>query len=451
MKHLTTLFLSLCLLTSGYSQITITSADMPRMGDTVRYSQSNQRFNYDTTGAGIEWHYEGLAAASQGMYDFKSAFLINPVYILFGVTSFGTKIADSFGGGGLPISITNVYNFFKGSSSKFVVDGYGAQISVAPAPIPAIYSDEDEWYQFPLTYGRMDTSTFNVNVNIPALGGLQMQGTRYNEVDGWGKIYLPSDSFDIIRLKSTVIEMDSIRISIGPMPISFGVPRNTVTYKWMANGKKMPVLEVQGTTVGATFTPTQIRYRDIYRDVLRANLSANPTVCTTADTVQLTDRSPAAGFGVTYTYNWSISPATYAFVSGTNAASKNPKAQFNAPGLYTVSLRINTSANTDDTTAIDYILVGEAPTGIEDINSQVSFSIFPNPAQQLLHVLLKDAANANTQINISDMLGRTVMERSIQNGTAESQIDVSSIQNGVYVIRVIDGNKTLFRRVFEKN
>ena len=79
---------------TGISQITITEADMPQPGDTVRLSTSADSAGLPTpslTGAGITWNYSALIAASQTIDTFLNVtstpfayqlFLTMPFYIL---------------------------------------------------------------------------------------------------------------------------------------------------------------------------------------------------------------------------------------------------------------------------------------------------------------------------------------------------------------------------------
>ena len=75
-----------------------------------------------------------------------------------------------------------------------------------------------------------------------------------------------------------------------------------------------------------------------------AKFSAFNTTCCLDSTVVFTDlstRTPTS-------WNWTITPATLAYVNGTNSSSQNPQVQFTANGNYTVRL-IATNTNGADT------------------------------------------------------------------------------------------------------
>jgi PKD repeat protein len=81
-----------------------------------------------------------------------------------------------------------------------------------------------------------------------------------------------------------------------------------------------------------------------------AEFSANITTVLTSDVVSFTDES----LDMPTAWDWSFSPETVTYVSG-NSLSQNPHVQFNAPGLYTVSLIATNAYGSDTETKIDYI------------------------------------------------------------------------------------------------
>jgi hypothetical protein len=250
------------------AQITITPADMPVAGDTLRYSidlTSTTTINLSTTGPNSNWNYSSLVSDAQGIDSYKTAFAVNPLYaVTIAPTAYGYKFADTLGGGGSPVTLTNVYYFFskKNSPPRYVAEAFAAVIGGIPTPVN--YSDEAEWYFFPLTYPKRDSTTFKLSFALQPLGSMKMTGYRIDSVDGFGTIvtpYFPS-GVQCIRVRAEIHEVDSIGFGAGP---AIGFPRNTVEYKWLANGEHYPVLWVTASLLGSTETVTNIRYRDVYK------------------------------------------------------------------------------------------------------------------------------------------------------------------------------------------
>ncbi|MBK7944723.1 MAG: T9SS type A sorting domain-containing protein [Flavobacteriales bacterium] len=118
-------------------------------------------------------------------------------------------------------------------------------------------------HRFPLEYGDMDTSYSEFTLNVPTLFSFTQQQTRYNEVDGWGTLYLPADTFEVLRVKSTLARTDSVFIEQFGQGLQFPEPE-TIEYKWIALGMDLPVLQInvvagQPTTARFHYSPTEIQ------------------------------------------------------------------------------------------------------------------------------------------------------------------------------------------------
>jgi PKD repeat protein len=80
----------------------------------------------------------------------------------------------------------------------------------------------------------------------------------------------------------------------------------------------------------------------------------------------VSNASPVPGATVVFTdistgspsaWTWTITPATFTFVNGTNANSQNPQVQFANLGAYSVTLDVTNVAGSDSETKTDYINV----------------------------------------------------------------------------------------------
>lgn len=72
------------------------------------------------------------------------------------------------------------------------------------------------------------------------------------------------------------------------------------------------------------------------------------------------------------------------------------------------------------------------PLSVKD-QEKVSFSMFPNPATDVLSVTFE--TEVDKPYSVYDVLGREVLKGSIGNNT-ETQINVSSLQQGTYILRI---------------
>jgi len=261
------------------AQVTITAADLPVAGDTLRYSEMDPlalSINLADIGTNKTWDFSTvLWSDAQGVDEYKTVTQVNPIYAaVLSASAYGYKVADTFGAGQggiplpvpLPVNITDVYTFYgkKSSPNRFVAEGFAA--SVSGTGIPAAYNDEDELYFLPLAYGNYDSSDYRLRIQIPSLGTLVQDGYRKTWVDGWGTIKTPyfTTPVNCIRIRTEINEIDSIQVA--PLP-AVGIPRIAVDYKWLVPGEHYPALWISATVAGGQETPTAVRYRDGYKPV----------------------------------------------------------------------------------------------------------------------------------------------------------------------------------------
>ncbi len=88
-----------------------------------------------------------------------------------------------------------------------------------------------------------------------------------------------------------------------------------------------------------------------------ANFSANILTPSIGQTVTFTDLST----NTPTSWSWSFSPSMVTYVGGTTSASQNPQVQFNAGGLYSVTLIAANASGSDEETKTNYIAVTAPP------------------------------------------------------------------------------------------
>lgn len=264
------LLLLFCFGGSLHGQITLNRAHFPQSGDSMRVSiapTTGMAERVQLTGPNQNWDFRDLESSSQEVIFFQNS--LQTPYFFYFFNTFGNKLVDSID---LVVTqLTLLYNFFGANNNKFSTRGLG--FSVQGLPLPANYTDEDEIYHFPLSYGRRDSTTFAFAASLPTLGDYKNSGWRRTEVDGWGNIQTPYGDFACLRLKSTVFTRDSLSIQ----GFNLGLPpRTTVEYKWLAKEEKIPILEITGTQLLNTFTPTSVRYRDRQPALVPAAQTGDP-------------------------------------------------------------------------------------------------------------------------------------------------------------------------------
>ena len=82
------------------------------------------------------------------------------------------------------------------------------------------------------------------------------------------------------------------------------------------------------------------------------------------------------------------------------------------------------------------------PTGVKEVDSfESAFMIYPNPASNNLFISKEDEFSVSPVIEILNYLGQTVLKSDLKN-----KIDVSSLSNGVYILKLISEGQTVQKR-----
>jgi hypothetical protein len=259
--------LTLCILSTLVlkAQITITSADLSHAND-IFYLSTGQPFtgmDATLTGANYNWDYSQLTFQSQRFDSIFDEANTNP---LFSIVFFDNIINPNRSNQARhgrdftlgTISLSDLYNYYYNSSSSFSQVGFGA--SVNGVPVPITYSPHERIYPLPLNYNDQDSSVSGYDVDLTSTVGLYFSvvRSRSNIVDGWGTLVTPYGTRNVIRVKSTVVERDSVYID----SLSFGInlpPITTMEYKWLGTVEGIPVLQINTTGAGVV---TLIEYKD---------------------------------------------------------------------------------------------------------------------------------------------------------------------------------------------
>jgi len=230
------------------AQISIDAADMPYEDDTVRVSTGLyiDLNDYTETGEDYIWDFSQLIPISQRVDTFLSPWSMPLIYkLFFGLTSnLAVRGVDNVPLPGFPI--TEIYNFYDNRSVNY--RGIGIGMSVFGIPVPFKYDNPDVVYDFPMEYGDTWSSQAHFAQEIPLVGYLRMTKTHVDTVDGWGTLITPYGSFEVLRLKSEVHEIDSIYMDT--LDIGIPIERDYTVYQWMGKGQKIPLLQITGRLFG---------------------------------------------------------------------------------------------------------------------------------------------------------------------------------------------------------
>ena len=91
-------------------------------------------------------------------------------------------------------------------------------------------------------------------------------------------------------------------------------------------------------------------------------------------------------------------------------------------------------------------------TGIEELREKLSINIYPNPNNGNFILSIENAGNKAISLSIFDISGRNVFnEKFVNRSVLNENINVSSLESGIYLVKISDGNKDFYKRVLINN
>jgi len=404
-----------------HAQVTITQNDMPHAGDNLFRTQAvlNPLLNYTNTGPNTTWNFTNLVADGQDSRSYQTVGSTNIVYALVYADIFlnGNRANHVTEGMDIPfyelLPIENPYTFYYRSASVYRKVGYGAE--VAGFPVPITMDQQDVVYQLPLNFGNTSTSNSSYDIAVPTLAYYGYRQQRVNVVDGWGTINTPAGSFNALRVKTTIAGRDTIQVD--EFSLGFAIERPLTTeYKWLSPGRRVPVLQINTSTVFGVEVITGIFFFDEERTLTVVPPLAN-NFCP-GDQFQVnyvkTGVFNQGGFLVQgNVFRAQLSDATGSFANPVNIGSvtSNQSGSMNAtipantpPGTgYRIRV-IATNPSFVGTSNSFNITIGTTPQAVASANGPAEFCV---GSSVVLNAATAPANNYQWQLNGANIVGAT--------------------------------------------
>ncbi len=340
---------------SAQAQITYPSSNYASVGDTFLLSTAELNFlDYTQAGPAQAWNFASLVAADQRVERF-----IDPD----GAGYQASWITNCVFQGGNPFSCPGLWNSFTNLAQPaleqnanlltllpipvsdwtrhFQVDAnqasevmlgisIGAGISL---PLVIEFDQPDTLLRFPLTYSDSDSSTSLWGIDLGATGNdlaFFRAQIRFNEVEGWGSLVTPFDSFpSTLKVKTRIIRTDSIQFGVDSALV---LDTEEVLYSWYAPNVGLPVLQARGNVVAGIELITTVEYLDTLRCIApQASFIPFPSPIF----LDPSDNSAEVNFINTST---GVDSLRWDFGDGTFSGIRTPDHTFTAGGTYQVQL-----------------------------------------------------------------------------------------------------------------
>jgi hypothetical protein len=401
----------LFLAATGYGQITILQGDMPSAGDTIRMSLAiSIPVDFTKTAADTTWDFSMLEPMNQRVDSFLSMNVVPNAYKIIFIPEFVANLAAPRNGDlVLPgFAVTDSYVFYKKNDQGF--SEAGTAFTAAGFPFPLKYDTPDLYYSLPMSYGSAWNSASHAGLSLPGFGYMGSARIRSSIVDGWGTLITPFGTFDALRVKTDLVQNDSIHLDSS----GIGIPinRHITEYKWLGKQQDEPLLQVnqEGGTVTAI-------YRDIYRQ------QANPmSVSLGPDTAVIKGHQitlvPVISAGVPpYRYIWSTFDTSATLTLTIDSTIQLAVVVFDAfNNAGTDMIKISVKYN----------------PGIEEYRGEL-LGIRPNPSGGKAVVTFPELRDEAT-LAVFDIRGIPVLIRSVPGGSSQFPVGMEQAPDGFYSV-----------------
>ncbi len=92
------------------------------------------------------------------------------------------------------------------------------------------------------------------------------------------------------------------------------------------------------------------------------------------------------------------------------------------------------------TNTTENIIISNMPDGLNEIvNADNPISVYPNPATQSITISAQENLS-NAVVSIYDLSGKLVLQKDIHSKHKQTNLDISSLENGIYMIQVNNNN-----------
>lgn len=241
-----------------FGQITITTSDMPLVGDVIT--------QYTDTLIGVQG--AGLAGSNQ-TWDYSVAINHDSTTSAFSSVA-STPYAANFPSANIALTTdSNIYIYLNNQPTMMTFVGLAGTI-INPGDIIQA-NPSQTLYQFPTSYLSNFTDTYYMEYegDGSAFGVYAIRFVRHGVItdttDAYGTLITPMGTYNSLRVKSWDNTIDSIFVKVlsdfEPWSLAQDTSNINLTYRWLANGTKLPAAEMTTTSSGTVmndFTYTSI-------------------------------------------------------------------------------------------------------------------------------------------------------------------------------------------------
>lgn len=80
-------------------------------------------------------------------------------------------------------------------------------------------------------------------------------------------------------------------------------------------------------------------------------------------------------------------------------------------------------------------------------NSKVDFSVYPNPASNMVTVQYSNASNTTATIAVYDLQGKQVLQQEATIENNQCRISIASLQSGLYLMKITTADASVTKKL----
>ncbi len=155
-------------------------------------------------------------------------------------------------------------------------------------------------------------------------------------------------------------------------------------------------------------------------------------------------------FNITFSDGNPTPTCTAANTTGTFApvgslATLNGKS---ANGVWTILARDNWAQDAGTINSWSLQICSQTAALMTESFGLDNFSLYPNPNNGSFNIKFNSSSNNDITINVNDMRGRQIFNKSYQNtGLIDQSLQLNNVQDGVYLVTVQDGNRKEVKKI----
>jgi hypothetical protein len=229
----------------------------------------------------------------------------------------------------------------------------------------------------------------------------------------------------------------------GPVSIDATIPDGS-SYAWSGGGSNNTAVNTFTADGSYTVTATD-NFGCVSSDQFGLLILGEPiaaiTITATAGTSHFFSSATSQEIGASTTYSWLFDN------TGTSTLA-NPSYTFpwsGSPVSYPVSLEVNNGCGIDSKS----MNVNVDPLGVEETKVANSFSVYPNPAGDVVFVS-SPFASESMNVSILDNAGRVVMSNTGDSHNSIVEINTSTLAAGTYMVKIVSESTSEIHTVIKQ-